>query len=113
MEHSPAPRATTDKQDLLRIRPRPLPAALVIGDQAVAVLEQVEVHLDPGVLVAADDDARPVCVQEQDDGVGGRLQEQEVLDGQVQVRVCGPRDVHLDFVGGVGDGFCAEEAVGG
>ena len=43
-------------------------------------VEEGEVHFQPGILVAAYDDAGPVCVEEEDGGVCGRSLEEVVFD---------------------------------
>ena len=73
-------------------------------------MQGVEPDLEPGVLVAADDDAGPVGVEEQHDRVRVRLLQEVVLKGQVEVGVMAARDVDLDPVGRVRDGLGGEEA---
>lgn len=64
--------------------------------------EAAQVYLEPGVLVAAKDDAGGVDVEREDGGVGGRDLEEAVLDGEVEEGVVGLGGVDLDLVGGVG-----------
>lgn len=68
--------------------------------------EAVQVNLQPGILVAAKDDAGRVDVERKDGGVRGRDLEEAVLDGEVEKGVDGFGDVDLGFVGGVGGGGC-------
>lgn len=63
--------------------------------------EAVQVDLEPGILVAAKDDARGVDVESEDGGVGRRDLQEAVLDGEVEEGVVGVGCVDLDFVGGV------------
>lgn len=65
------------------------------------VREAVQVDLEPGVLVAAKDDARGVDVESEDGGVGRRDLQEAVLDGEVDEGVVGAGRVDLDSVGGV------------
>lgn len=68
--------------------------------------EAVQVDLQPGILVAAKDDAGRVDVEREDGRVGGRDLEEAVLDGEVEEGVGGFGEVDLGFVGGVGCGGC-------
>ncbi|KJR84029.1 uncharacterized protein SPSK_00325 [Sporothrix schenckii 1099-18] len=51
----------------------------------------VEVHLGPGVLVAADDDARRIAVQQQQAALRVRTLKEPVLNGQVGIRIAADR----------------------
>lgn len=66
--------------------------------------QPVQVNLQPGVLVAAQDDARRVDVQHEDGGVRGRDLQQPVLDGEVEQRIGGPGHVDLRLVGAMAGG---------
>lgn len=66
----------------------------IIGADPV-ILQGLQVGLQPRVLVAADDDARAVYVQEEDAGVGRGIFKQEMLDGEVHEGVGGERLVDL------------------
>ena len=60
--------------------------------------------LNPRVLVAPDDHAFPVRVEEQHGRVSGRLLEQIMLDREVEVGVKTARDVDLRLLRRIGDG---------
>jgi hypothetical protein len=70
-------------------------------------IEDAQVDLCPRVLVAADDHAGPVHVEEQDGAIRWRLSQNVVLNGQVQVRVVARGDVALQLVSWVGQ--CVRE----
>jgi hypothetical protein len=63
--------------------------------------EGVQVDFEPGVLVAADDDAGAVGVEEEDRCVGVGALEEVVFDGEVEVGVCGGGAVDLEGAGKV------------
>lgn len=65
------------------------------------VVEEAEVDLEPGVLVAADDYAWVVGVEEEDAGVWVRVLQQEVLCREIEVGVVAARRVDLDAACGV------------
>ena len=85
------------------------PHSLVMA-AAAGVGQAREVGLQPGVLVAAEDDAGGVAVQQQHDGVRRRGLQQVVLDGEVDEGVARAEDVDLRLVGGVGGGVGGEES---
>ena len=83
VEDGAAARAAADEVD----------ARLWAGGGRVA--QEGEGRLDPGVLVAPDDDAGAVGVEEEDGGGGGGVGEEVVLDGEVEVGVGAAGDVDL------------------
>lgn len=66
----------------------------------------LQVDLQPGILVAAEDDAGRVDVEREDGGVRRRDLEESVLDGEVEEGVGRLGEVDLDFVGGMGSWGC-------
>lgn len=64
-----------------------------------------QVDLHPWVLVSSNYDARSIPIKEENVGVCGRLLEEVMLDGEVEVRVVGIGDVDLTFVDRINDGF--------
>lgn len=64
--------------------------------------QEMEVHFDPGVLIASYDDAGNVGVEEEDGGVRRSALEEKVLDGEVEVGIQGAGDVDLRGGGGFG-----------
>jgi hypothetical protein len=71
--------------------------------RAVCGIENAQIDLRPRVLVAPDDDAGPVDVEEEDRAVCGALSEDVVFDREVEIRVAAAGDVALQFVCGVGE----------
>jgi hypothetical protein len=49
----------------------------------VFIAEEAEVDLYPRVLVASNDDARAVGIEEENRGIRGRFLKEVVLDGEV------------------------------
>lgn len=85
VEDGPSAGAPADEGDLTA-------AAAIIPATALAglgaePLKKTEVHLQPGVLVPADDDAGVVGVQEEHGGLRVRVLEQEVLGREVEVGI--------------------------
>lgn len=94
-----------------RARNAPIEVARIVEDSAAsraaahevygAVLggvEDAQVDLCPRVLVAANDDARPVHVEKEHSALWRRLPQYVVLNREVQVRVVAGRDVALQPV---------------
>lgn len=73
--------------------------------------EAREVGLDPRVLVAPKDDAGRVGVEHEYGGVGGRVLQEVMLDGEVEQRIAGAGEVDLRLVGGIDGGVGREEVV--
>lgn len=77
--------------------------------------EEAQIDFGPRILVAADDDAGPVDIDEQNRAVGWALTHNVVFNGQVEVRVAAARHIALQLVGRVCQLFCEgrEVAAGG
>ena len=60
-------------------------------------LEDAQIDLQPRVLVAPDDDARPVRVEEEHNRVGRRVSQNVVLDAEIHEGVGAARNVALEL----------------
>lgn len=98
MEDGAAPGAPSHEVHVANVR-----RFCVEGHSAAAgcCAEHAQIHLGPGILVPADDDARAVRVEKKHRRVGRRFPQDVVLDGQIQIRVFTARDVALHLVGRV------------